>query len=87
MSSIGGFNPFASMYQAFEIGGIDSDKPRHNPLDQSAGDDAEYFDYKTQSWQPTQSTGNGHYAPLGDPYREPIDFEIKADGEGGWQRA
>lgn len=32
MSSIGGFNPFASMYQAFEIGGIDSDKPRHNPL-------------------------------------------------------
>ena len=86
MSSIGGLNPYASMYQAFEVAGIDNDKPRHNPLDQSAGDDAEYFDPDTQSWQPTQAAGNGQYASLGDPYREAIDFEISAGNMEGRQQ-
>jgi hypothetical protein len=66
---------------------IDNDQPRHIPLDDTAGDDAEVFDPNTQSWQPTQAAGKGQYTPLGDPYREPIDFEIKADNMGGWQRA
>jgi hypothetical protein len=56
-------------------------------LDSTAGDDAEVFDPNTQSWQPTQAAGNGQYAPLGDPYREAIDFEITPDNMGGWQRA
>ncbi len=67
-------------------GGYDNDSPRHNPLDSTAGDDAEVFDPNTQSWQPTQAAGNGQYAPLGDPYREAIDFEITPDNMGGWQR-
>ncbi|PIB53272.1 hypothetical protein [Pseudomonas sp. 2822-17] len=66
---------------------IDNDKPMHNSLDKTAGDDAEMFDPATQSWQPTQAAGNGQYAPLGDPYREAIDFEIKSDNMGGWVRA
>ncbi|MEW5716571.1 MULTISPECIES: hypothetical protein [Pseudomonas] len=86
MSSINGFNPHAAMYQAVEIGGFDNDKPRHNPLDQTAGDDAEVFDPNTQSWQPTQAAGNGRYANLGDPYREAIDFEARPDNMGGWPR-
>ncbi|WP_148046884.1 hypothetical protein [Pseudomonas poae] len=87
MSSISSGNPYAAMYQAFETGGFDKDTPRHNPLDHTAGDDAETFDPTTQSWQPTQATGRGQFAPLGTPYREAIDFEIKSDGNGGWQRA
>ncbi|WP_411380640.1 hypothetical protein [Pseudomonas sp. MPB26] len=86
MSSVTGFNPHLSAYQALATR-IDNDQPRHNPLDHTAGDDAEVFDPNTQSWQPTQAAGKGQYAPLGDPYREAIDFEIKADDMGGWQRA
>ncbi|XVO85203.1 hypothetical protein ACQ9Y2_15655 [Pseudomonas palleroniana] len=87
MSSISGSNPYAAMYQAFEIAGFDKDTPRHNPLDQTAGDDAETFDPATQNWQPTRAIGGGQFAALGNAYREAIDFEIKSDGKGGWQRA
>lgn len=66
---------------------IDNDNPMLNPLDQTAGDDAEVFDHATQSWQPTQSAGDGQHKALGDPYHEAIDFEIKADDMGGWQQA
>ncbi|MDR9878397.1 hypothetical protein RJC98_24715 [Pseudomonas allii] len=86
MSSINGFNPYTAAYQALATH-IDNDQPRHNPLDDTAGDDAEVFDPTTQSWQPTQAAGKGQHTPLGDPYREPIDFETKADNMGGWQRA
>jgi hypothetical protein len=57
-----------------------------NPLDHTAGDDAEYFSAETQEWQPTASDGKGSggYANLGDPYREPIDFEIVAGPNGDW---
>lgn len=78
---------YLSMLPAHQPNLIDNDKPRHNPLDKTAGDDAEVFDPNTQSWQPTQAAGNGRYANLGEPYREAIDFEIKADNVGGWQRA
>ncbi|SFU46095.1 hypothetical protein [Pseudomonas sp. OV546] len=87
MSSINGFSPYAPMPPAFNIDRIDNDHPRHNPLDQTAGEDAEVFDPNTQTWQPTQASGNGRPMPLGDPYREAIDFEIRADDMGGWQRA
>lgn len=86
MSSIYGSNPYASAYQAFATQ-IDNDHPRKNPLDDTAGDDAEVFDPNTQSWQPTQAAGKGQHTNLGDPYREAIDFEIRADNMGGWQRA
>ncbi|MGY2272307.1 MULTISPECIES: hypothetical protein [Pseudomonas] len=86
MSSITGHNPYAAAYPAFATR-IDNDQPRHNPLDDTAGDDAEVFDPNNQSWQPTQTAGKGQHRPLGDPYREAIDFEIKADNMGGWQRA
>ncbi|MGR2708700.1 hypothetical protein [Pseudomonas sp. AU10] len=66
---------------------IDNDNPMFNALDHTAGDDAEVFDPATQAWQPTQAAGNGRYSALGDPYREAIDFEIKADDMGGWQQA
>ncbi|WP_159955517.1 hypothetical protein [Pseudomonas sp. R76] len=57
---------------------IDIDKPRINPNDEDAGNDAEIFDPATQTWQPTQNAGDGQYKPLGDPYREAIDYEAKA---------
>lgn len=78
MSSINGYTPSSSMFPPQQPGRIDYDKPMHNPLDQTAGDDAEEFDAETQTWQPTKALGNGRYSALGDPYREPIDFEIKA---------
>ncbi|NWC43964.1 hypothetical protein HX788_25130 [Pseudomonas edaphica] len=65
---------------------IDSDTPLRNKMDDTAGDDAEVFDPETQTWQPTQALGGGLHANLGDAYREAIDFEIKADNMGGWQR-
>ena len=86
MSSINGFNPYASMAYSALQNKIDNDTPKHNPLDESAGDDAEFFDPETQSWQPTQAAGKGQYANFGNPYREAIDFEIKADNMGGWQQ-
>lgn len=65
---------------------IDNDTPLRNKTDETAGDDAEVFDAETQTWQPTQALGEGLHANLGDAYREAIDFEIKADNMGGWQR-
>lgn len=65
---------------------IDNDTPLRNKMDDTAGDDAEVFDPETQTWQPTQALGEGLHANLGDAYREAIDFEIKADNMGGWQR-
>lgn len=41
MSSINGFSHHAANYQAIQIEGFDSDKPKHNPLDKTAGHDAE----------------------------------------------
>ncbi|MBV4455226.1 MULTISPECIES: hypothetical protein [Pseudomonas] len=76
MSSINGLNPYLSAYQALATH-IDTDQPRHNPLDHTAGDDAEVFDPDTQSWQPTQAAGNGQSTALGDPYREAIDVEMR----------
>ena len=78
---------YLSMLPAHHPNLIDNGKPRHNLLDKAAGDDAEVFDPNTQSWQPTQAAGNGRYAKLGEPYREAIDFEIKADDMGRSQRA
>lgn len=53
MSSVTGFNPHLSAYQALATR-IDNDQPRHNPLDHTAGDDAEVFAPNTQSWQSRQ---------------------------------
>ncbi|MGR3890072.1 hypothetical protein [Pseudomonas sp. 1152_12] len=75
------------LHKLFETAQIDNGDPVVNPIDQTAGDDAEVFDPATQYWQATQAAGNGQYTALGDPYREAIDFEIKADGMGGWQQA
>lgn len=93
---IGGLKPrdlqtihamYERFYKELEAEQFDNDTPMHNASDSTAGDDAEVFDPATQTWQPTQSAGNGQYTSLGDPYREAIDFEIKADNMGGWQRA
>ncbi len=92
MSSINASRQASLPYQTTQLP-IDNDKPRPNPLDPKggvdserfnpmdkwAGDDAEYFNPATQSWQPTQAAGNGRYTDLGDPYREPVDFEVRAN--------
>ncbi|MGY2374502.1 hypothetical protein ACW9IB_08335 [Pseudomonas sp. SDO524_S393] len=83
MSSINAFNPYSSMPYLMPQDTVDEKNPKHNPLDHTAGDDAEVFDPETQSWQPTQAVGKGRFTSLG----EAIDFEIKADNMGGWQRA
>lgn len=66
---------------------IDNDPPLRNKLDDTAGDDAEVFDPETHTWQPTRALGEGLHANLDDADREAIDFEIKSDNMGGWQRA
>lgn len=43
MSSINGSVPFIPAYQPVEKGHIDNDKPKQNPLDKTAGEDAEVF--------------------------------------------
>lgn len=78
MSSINGLRQVSLPYQSLQLP-IDNDRPRRNPLDNTAGDDAEFFDPNTQSWQATKALGEGRFTHHGDPYREPIDFEMRAN--------
>ncbi|AZE61634.1 hypothetical protein PFLU3_41480 [Pseudomonas fluorescens] len=46
MTSINGFVPFIPAQHPADKSRIDSDQARHNPLDKTAGEDAEVFDDK-----------------------------------------
>lgn len=77
MSAIQSFNSqsFSTYSRDERIDNVGNDLI--NPLDQTAGDDAEFFDHETQYWQPTAADGRGVYKKLGEPYREAIDVELK----------
>ncbi len=79
MSSINAYSNVAADCQRYENNNF-NDKGRNNPLDQEAGEDAEYFDAQNHPIDhEIKADGDGNWYQEGQ-----VDHEIQSDGNGGF---
>lgn len=64
-----------------------TDTPRPNPLDTVDPNDIEIFIPHDERWISLATQETNESTNKKDDKAEPMDFEIKSDGKGGWQKA